>query len=187
MVRSHTSTSLHTTLVSYQQCAISSSPKGRLGLSWGCWTQDCVDKLVITRGIMCQGHHQWLYLCVLVVRGGNSMELIESRNKESLFSHLALCDSVAPWPHCSLPKISLLYSFSKGGLWLTLATDPEAWWLVHNSQSADPAKPSLVFCVSFYPTRSINQSPWRTWLVHPFSKPANLQGLFSASNKEHIP
>ena len=109
-------------------------------------------------------------LCVLVLRGGNSRELIEPRNKELLLSHLALRDPAAPWPHCSLPKISFLYSFSKGGLWLTLATDPEAWWLVYNSQSADPAKPSLEFCL-FLPNQ-----------IHKSKSPKNMTGspLFKA-------
>ena len=32
------------------------------------------------------------YLCVLVLRGGNSRELIEPGDKQNLLSHLALCD-----------------------------------------------------------------------------------------------
>ena len=35
-------------------------------------------------------------LCVLVLRGGTSRELVGQRNKQSLLSHLALCDPVVP-------------------------------------------------------------------------------------------
>ena len=46
------------------------------------WTQGHVHKLVITRNIRCQGHHQRLdYLCVLGLRCRNSKELLEQRNK----------------------------------------------------------------------------------------------------------
>ena len=60
--------------------------------------QGRVHKLVITRSIRCQRHHQCLdCLHVLVLRHRNSKELIEQRNKESLVFHLALCDSHGPF------------------------------------------------------------------------------------------
>ena len=48
--------------------------------------------------------------------------------------------------------------------WLTLATDAEAWWPVYNSQSADPKKPSLVFCL-FLPNQ-----------IHKSKSPKNMTG-----------
>ena len=46
------------------------------------WTQERVHKLLITRSIRCQGHHQCLdYLHVLVLRCRNPKELIEQRKK----------------------------------------------------------------------------------------------------------
>ena len=77
------------------------------------------------------------YLFVLVLRGGNSRELIEPRDKQNLLSHLALCDPLVSWLHCSLGKISFSYSLSEGGLWITSAPDPEILWLELNSQPAE--------------------------------------------------
>ena len=88
------------------------------------------------------------YLCVLVLRGGNSRELIEPRDKQKLLSHLALCDPVVGWLHCSLGKISFLYSFSEGGLWRTSAPDHEVWWLELNSQPAETQRCPGLSCVS---------------------------------------
>ena len=44
------------------------------------WTQGSVHKLVITRSIRCQDHHQCLYFHVLVLRSRNAKELLEQRN-----------------------------------------------------------------------------------------------------------
>ena len=84
------------------------------------WTQGRVHKLVITRSIRCQGHHQCLdYLHVLVLRHRNSKELIEQRNKESLLFHLALCDSHGPLTTLlSPPKLFCLFLLQR--------------WLVNN-------------------------------------------------------
>ena len=88
------------------------------------------------------------YLHVLVLSSRNAKEPIEQRNKSWLLFHLAPGDSLALWSHCSLTKNSFLYSFFKGGLWITSAPDCEAWWLELNTQSAGTQRCPAVSCVS---------------------------------------
>ena len=89
------------------------------------------------RGIRCQGHHQWLWLSLCACPQGWKLQGTDRAKRQKLLSHLALCDPMAGWLHCSLGKISFLSSFSKGGLWIRSAPDPEVWWLELNSQPAE--------------------------------------------------
>ena len=148
--KSPTRTSLHTSLLSYQQWTISCSPEGRpcavRGLSQP-WAQGCVHKLIITRNIRCQGHHQWLWLSLCACPQGWKLQGTDRAKRQRLLSHLALCDPVVGWLHCSLGKISFLSSFSEVGLWITSAHDPEVWWLELNSQPAETQRCPGLSCV----------------------------------------
>ena len=113
------------------------------------WTQGHVHKLVFTRSIRCQDHHQCLdYLHVLVLRHRNSKELIEQRNNNQYCFILPCMIPMVLWPHCTLPQNSFLYSFFKGGLWIASAPDSEAWWLKLNTQSAGTQRCPALSCVS---------------------------------------
>ena len=84
------------------------------------WIQGHVYKLVITRSIRCQRHHQCLdNLHVIVLKCRKSKEQLEQRNKESLVFHLALCDSHGPFTTLlSAQKLFPLFLFQR--------------WLVNN-------------------------------------------------------
>ena len=114
------------------------------------WTQGSVYKLVITRSIRWQEHHQCLYFHVLVLRSRNARELIEQKTSNDSCFILPRVTLTAFWPYCSLTKNSFLYSFFKGGLWITSAQLTVSW---------DPEMPSFVlsFC-PFSPIRFIKQS-----------------------------
>ena len=139
--KSLTIASSHSSLVRYQQQAISSSPEGRhrgchraeLDLGPGpCRSAGLSSEASGARDTTSDSYP----IHVLFLRGGTPRALIEPRDKKRLLSHLPLYGHSDPWRHCYLGKISFLHSFSKGGLRPASAPDPEAWWLELNSQSA---------------------------------------------------
>ena len=128
------------------------------------------------------------YLHVLVLRSRNAKELIEQRNKSNdscfILPHVI---PMALWPHCSLPKNSFLYSIFKGGLWITSAPDCEVWWLELNSESAGTVQSCPVLLLFFSNQIHKAKSLQYMRVIIILSRPLNLQSLFEASKREHIP
>ena len=125
------------------------------------WTQGHEHKLVISRSIRCQEHHQCLYFHVLVLRSRNAKELIEQRSKSWLLFHLALCDSHRPLT--TLLPAQKLFPLFLLQRWLVNNISTWLLSLVDGTQltiSWDPEMSSFVLCFCpFTPTRFIKQSP----------------------------
>ena len=91
-------------------------------------------------------------------------------------------------PHWSLPKIYFLYSFFKGGLWITSAPDPEAWWLKLNSISwARDVQACPVF-LSFFSNENHKAKFLKNInVIVTYSRPLMLQGLLEHKIRNRSP
>ena len=176
----------HASVVKHQWGMSAFPRRDNLGLSWGMCSQTGYH----------QGHH---------LPGAPSMPLTismylfsrvemprnwEQIKKKSFFFHLAPCDSNGP--------LTTLLSVQKLFLPLLLQS-----WLVNNistwlsslmagtqlTVSWDPEMYSLILCFCpFSPTRFIKaKSLQNIRVIVILSRPLNLQGLFGASKREHIP
>ena len=92
-------------------------------------------------------------------------------------------------PHYFVPKNSFLFCFLKGGFWIISAPDCEAWWLesTHSQlgpRDIQPCPESLsFFSHQVHKAKSLKIIR----VIEILSRLLNLQGLFGASKREHIP